>query len=148
MRKGKLDSNTQQMTLTLENFQQIRSGAQSPFWVGNLSHELIQKLGWVTPCVYFSKETLAHINEKHPDISDFDMLHIPLALKNGLVLKENSADNRVIIAYQPELQESRFRLVLKSTMRNTEIWISSFHRMKRRQTKSMLSRTTILQTHK
>ena len=136
------------MSLILADIARLRSKWDNPKLVGILPDAIVRALGWKCHNVYLSSKTLEHINKDHSDVSDFDLLHIPLALRFGLIVAEKSAPNRILISYQPRNEPRRYKCALKATSGATEIWVSTFHRMKARQTRAMLKRGTVLRRHR
>jgi hypothetical protein len=98
--------------------------------------------------VYLSFDSLAHIAKEHPDVTDFDLLHIPLAIRFGLIVREISAPDRLMISYLPKGGTRRYKCVLKAAAGTTEVWVLTFHKMRQRQTQAMLRRGSILRRHK
>ncbi|HUF55558.1 MAG TPA: hypothetical protein VMM55_03255 [Thermohalobaculum sp.] len=78
------------MSFTLENIEKIRRGFTHQ--VGELSDEVIRAVGWRCPYVYLSADSLSHIAEEHPDVTDFDLLHIPLAIRIGMVVHDTRTE--------------------------------------------------------
>lgn len=104
--------------------------------------------GWACANVYLSADSLNHIAEEHPDVTDFDLLHIPLAIKYGLIIRDTNASNHLMISYLPKGEGKRFKCVLKAAAEGTEIWVSTFHRIKARQTRAMLRRGSVVRRHR
>ncbi len=104
--------------------------------------------GWVCPYVYLSLASLEYIAARHPDVTDFELLHIPLAIKFGLIIREIGASDRLMISYLPKGGMKRYKCVLKAAAGTTEVWVGTFHRMRPHQTRALLGRGQVLRRHK
>jgi hypothetical protein len=65
------------MSLTLSDIDAVRRKTHNPIEVGELPNLIRLALHLRVPLVQLSTESLAHINARHPDISDFDLLLLP-----------------------------------------------------------------------
>jgi len=85
-------------------------------------------LGWPCPWVYLGQSGLDHIAKEHPDIDDFDLCWIPLAVESGMIVQLDKPPRKILIAYRADAD--RFYLgALKEAQRGTEIWVASFYRI-------------------
>ena len=133
--------------LTLEDLLSLLAGqVDRPIEVGQLPDDVITRLGWKLPHVYLSADSLQHIYTK-PDISHFDVLLLPLAISNGLLIHETARPEYVLSSYKRADGHQRYITVMKMAQDGCEIWIKSFHRARVRQTRSLLKRGSILKTH-
>ncbi len=135
------------MALTLSDIHALREKFTDPIVVGELPDSIRVELGLRVPLVHLSAVSLKHINEKHPDVSDFDLLILPFAIQSGLILRETQKKHVLLACYQEPGSHRRFIAIMKVTARECEVWLDSFHRMKTRQTKRLLRRAEILKSH-
>jgi hypothetical protein len=68
---------------------------------------------------------------------------VPDALRFGMVAQETA--EQLIFCYDHHT-ERRFRLMIKGTLRG-ELFVTSFHRIARHQTKAILVRADLLRKH-
>jgi hypothetical protein len=135
------------MSFTLEDIQALRQGAFSERQVGELPSRELRTLGWRSPLVFLSRDSLRHINEAHPDINDFDLLLLPEIIRVGLLVQEMEKPAYLAACYQSD--SKRFCAVMKvSTRSRFDIWLVSMRRMRPRQTQSILKRGRIIRPHK
>lgn len=98
--------------------------------------------------VKLARSTLNHIEKTHPDMFPDDILLLSDAIKGGLIIKEDRRPFHLSCAYQhPTIEKYRYIAGLKFAAGNHELWVSTFHRAKPRQTRSLLARGTILKRH-
>lgn len=137
------------MGLTLAAIRELEVGWTDPIGVGELRQEVITTLGWPSGIVYLSRETLFHVRERHPETTDIELCLVSLALRNGLIVAEDHRPNFVVVSYQhPEHPDRRYKASLKLASSRFDIWLTTFHRTARRQTRALLKRGRILQRHK
>ena len=135
------------MALTLEDIRDLSSRQRDPIRVGELPFEVAIKIGLSNHGVYLSRQSYQHIIDAHGDIDDYKLLLLPQMLKNGLIVQENAKQNVIIISYLDMSLGLRYVAALKIVQSNTEVWVSSMYRAKKRQTKSLILRGTILKNH-
>jgi hypothetical protein len=135
------------MVLILEDIEDLRSRQRNPIRVGELPFEVATKLGLLNHGVYLSRQSYQHIINAHGDIDDYKLLLLPQILKQGLIVQEDAKQNVLVISYLDQSSGLRYVTALKIAQSNTEVWISSMYRAKRRQTKRILKRGTILKNH-
>lgn len=135
------------MGLTLEDIAALRSGASDPIPVGELPHLIRLALGVRAPHVHLSRQSLEHINARHPDVTDYDLLLLPFTIQHGLILRERRKSNILLASYQQPMSQRRFVAVMKVTARQCEVWLDSFHRTKPRQTRRLLEKCEVLKRH-
>ena len=135
------------MILTIGDLEALRIGLRSPIVIGEVPFAVQQVLQLRVPNVYLSPESLSHIKVRHPDVGDFDLLLLPMAISRGLLVREIAKPNVIQACYQDPESYKRFVAVMKITNRDSEIWLQSFHRLKKRQTAQILKRSTILKKH-
>lgn len=135
------------MSLTLADLSALREKRRDPIPVGELPHLIKLALNLRVPIVHLSRESLAHIAKKHPDITDFDLLILPFAIGHGLLVREKSKKHIILASYNEPMSHRRFIAAMKVVERDCEVWLTSFYRTKPRQTKRMLSNAEILKRH-
>ena len=121
------------MILSLDDIDGLRRIREHVLKVGELRNDVRVALGLPLPDVHLSKPSLKHINEKHPDVTDFDLLHIPLAIRNGLLLREETKAAKLLAFYKVPEEERYFIAAFKLAQRGTEMWLDSFYRAKKNQ---------------
>jgi hypothetical protein len=136
------------MALTLEDLEDLSRNYRDPIWVGVIPNKVAEILELKNPNVYLSRFSLMHIQAAHPDIDNFTLLKIPFNIERGLLVQERAKPNILLSSFQDTGSNMRFISALKIAQAGTEIWLSSFYRSSQRQTKSILRRGMILQTHK
>jgi hypothetical protein len=112
------------MALTLEDIEALLGLERDPVWVGELPYEVANRLGIKNPSVYLSIERIWHIFERHPDITKFDLLHLPFVIRNGFLLREKEKQNCLIANYQIPDDRRRVIAPLKIANQECEIWVS------------------------
>ena len=132
------------MAFTLEHVQQVRNG--HPRQVGVLPDSVTRALSWPCPWVYLGQSGLEHIAQKHPDVSDFDLLWIPLAIASGIIIQVKTNPKKLLVAYSAE-PDRLYRCALKSAESGTEVWVDSFYRIGARQMSQMPKKGPMLRSH-
>jgi len=132
------------MAFTLEHVQQVRNG--HPRQVGELPASVWRALNWPCPWVYLGQTGLEHINRDHPDISDFDLLHLPSAIERGMLVHVAKDSRQVLVGYRAG-SGLIFQGALKSAQSGTEVWVSSLYRIKPKRMKGILRQGNLLRGH-
>ena len=117
------------MIFTVEDIGRLRSGSRGPITVGELPREVSRAMGLLVPLVYLSRESLAHINLRHPDITDFDLIAAPSVLKHGLILREIRRDNTYLASHVGIYCPKRMGLSMKVAEPDREAYMTSYHRV-------------------
>lgn len=132
------------MAFTLEHVQQVRNG--HPRQVGTLPDTVWKSLGWKCPWVYLGQSGLDHIAKRHPDVTDFDLLWLPLAIASGAIVTVTKNPRLVLVGYHAE--GNRFYMsALKEAQLTTEIWVSSFYRAKQEKVTRIERKGRLLRRH-
>ncbi|MGQ0740794.1 MAG: hypothetical protein ACT4OG_00635 [Alphaproteobacteria bacterium] len=98
--------------------------------------------------VKLSASTLRHIAKQHKHLFPKDILLIGEAVKRGMFVKESQRPNRFSAWYQhPKDEKKRFIVGLKFARGTHELWITTFHRAKKRQARALLARGVMLRKH-
>jgi hypothetical protein len=135
------------MIFTVEDIAKLRSGWGGPRPVGELPLHVAGSMGLLVPVVYLSKESLDHINLRHPDVTDFQLILTPFVLRYGLVLRETRRPNVYLCSYVGSHAENRrYGLALKVAEPDREAYLTTFHRVHKRQTNAWLKRCEIIKT--
>jgi hypothetical protein len=123
-------------------------GSQRYIALGNVPHHVASFYNANTIEVWLGKTGLQHIGERHPDIGVDDLLLLPLAIRNGLLIREIDREKELTVCFQhPTNEKLRYIAVLKFACGKHELWISTFHRAKARQTKRKLRRGRVIRNH-
>jgi hypothetical protein len=123
-------------------------GSQDHIVLGNLPHYVASFFSSNTVEVWLGKKGLLHIGERHADVGVDDLLLLPLAIKNGLLIRENDRRKEITICFQhPSNEKRRYIAVLKFACGKRELWVSTFHRAKARQTQRKLKRGHVIRNH-
>lgn len=133
------------MAFTLSDVQDLRAGRIASHLIGELPVAVCTILGWEHPWVYLSKESCQHIFEIHSDVTEFDLLALPAVIGGALLIRETHRPACLIASY---VHETKRYIATMKRARSLEIWITTFHRSKPKQTSALIKRGTILRTHK
>ena len=133
------------MALTLSDLQCLRCGVRASHPVGQIPPNVLSELGWDMPWVYLSTESCIHIFKVHSDLQEFDVLALPAVINRGLLIRETHRPRCLVASYV--LEGARYIATMKRAPR-CEIWVTTFHRSKPKQTKALLKRGEILRSHK
>ena len=102
---------------------------------------------WTCPWVYLGRSGLTHIAEQHPDVTDFDLLHLPMAIARGLIVRLEKSPRKILAAYKAE-HEKIYLCAMKAAQDSTEIWVDSFYRIKPGKFDNLSRKGTVLRSHK
>lgn len=121
-----------------------------PLVVGIIFEEHISAaMGAGTYEVLLSKDTVLKQLERHPDLGPEHYAMLPFIIRHGLVIHEKADTRNAAICYEPAplAPGGRFMVALKSPTDAKEIFVTSLHRTRPRQTRSLLKRGNILRNH-
>jgi hypothetical protein len=135
------------MSLTLEDIDALLRGERDSIWVGEMPLNVALSLGLAHPNVYMSRERIGHIFERHRDITRFMLLHLPFAIRHGLLIRETRKPECILASYQAADPNRCYIAALKLLSRDCEVWLSSFYRGNIRKTRALIRRGEILKTH-
>lgn len=133
--------------LTLEDIVDLALGKYHAVAVCEISHTFANFLYAQTPRVYLSRESLAHIRKEHPNDIISDFLILPDAIAKGMILRDMSRPNHLVVCYE-KAEGVRYVAVLKATLRGDAIYVQTFHRGRRRQTRSLMRRARLIRAHR
>ena len=131
------------MGLTLQDIHDCRVGYRNPIVVGELPESIRRRLKLRIPTVHLSRESLAHINQKHPDITDLDLPHIPHVIECGTLMQERAKPN-IILSHCKDEESHRHYVTVMKIVAGYELWLSSFYRVRDRQIEIFRKRHIIL----
>ena len=94
--------------------------------------------------VLLSRDTIVKEKVRHPDIDFEQYCVLPDVVRFGLVVQEYS--QQLVFCYEHH-SGRRYRAMVKATLAGHELYVTSFHRMRDRQTKAILKRGLILRRH-
>lgn len=135
------------MSLTLADINDLKQRYRNPIHVGSIPYAVAKHLELKNSNVYLSLKSYKHIQEDHPDISDYDLLMIPLAIQYGLLVTEYKKPNIIMCSYFDPNIGKRYIISVKFAANKTEVWVCSMYRAKLRQTRTLLKKGEILKTH-
>lgn len=114
--------------------------------VGRVINQARHHLSQKTSTVLLSTDTTRHILTKHGDhMEPSSLLILPEALKSGLWIADRERACRVTFV-EPKTG-IRFIAALKATKNRQEVYVGTFHRAAKGQTKALLKRGNILRAH-
>jgi hypothetical protein len=117
--------------------------------VGSVEPYVANSIGAIyTREVRLSRDNLIHICERKQHASIEELVMLPTAILNGFAIYDAKRQRCTTISWQSPDPATRFMVALKSNNYGTEIYVTTFHRMREGQTKSLLRRGHPLRTHK
>ena len=133
--------------MNIDDLSRLLSGESlPPIQVGVIYEaRLCQAIHATTHTVLLSKETVVKQKKEHPDLKNEDYWVIPDAIHHGLVIHERARPACLTICYNRREGE-RYMVALKGT-NSGAIFVTSFHKMRPRQTRSFLKRGNMLRQH-
>jgi len=134
--------------MDIEHLRALLSGErQEPMVIGALHTTAHSRaIGANTHAVLLSRETIVKQETRHPDIGFDDYRLIPYAIRFGLVLHEATRPRHLMFVFDDPWGR-RDRVMVRSTTNGNEIFVTSCHRTKQRQTKALLARGRSLRRH-
>lgn len=134
------------MFLELEDLHRLITGQVSTLDVGRVPDEVQPYFGSPTRAVFLSTDSIRHILQQHADhLETPELLKIPAALERGLWIADRKMS--CCISYFDAAESIRYICVVKVTRRRHELYLKTFHRGAKRQTKALLKRGPLLRTH-
>lgn len=132
------------MGLVLQDIFDCRTGYRNPIIVGELPDALRVRLKLRVPQVHLSRESLLHIQKRHPDVSDFELPHVSNVIDRGTILQERAKPS-IILSYSKDEESHRYYVaVMKIANAQCEVWLTSFHRTGQRQIRKWRQRHVVL----
>ena len=103
-------------------------------------------IGARTHAVLLSRDTIVKQEDRHPDIGFDDYRLIPYAIRYGLIVHESARPRHLMFVFDDPWGR-RYRVMIRSTTNGNEIYVTSCHKTRDRQTKALLSRGRDLRRH-
>ena len=135
------------MAIELSQVARLRRGGPVSAVVGPLAREGRLYLNCQATDVILAGDAMRHVAEVHADISDLDVISMSYGLRCGMYVTDNKRPHHLIIAYSHPDTQTRYKMIVKCTAEGRELWVSTFHRLRPRQTRALLSRGKILRNH-
>lgn len=135
------------MSIELSRVHALRQGWVSALAVGPLHKAGADYLKSTAGEVWISRERLLHIDNQHDGLSDFEIISMSFGLMNGLFVADEKRPNCLIISYVLPNQSRRYKIAIKSAAQGRELWVSTFHRTRPRQTRTLLTRGRVIKPH-
>lgn len=134
------------MALDLEDIINLLSGQQSTIPVGRIVNQARLHLTQKTSTILLSSDSTRHILSKHGDhMEPSTLLLLPDALRNGLWIADRH--NSCRISFFEKDSGVRYLAALKVTRDKKEVFVTTFHRAQKGQTKALLKRGNLLRQH-
>lgn len=142
------------MPLSLATIQtllvKLHDGLLDKVEIARLPNDVISSLDARFPIhtvsIHIDKYILHKILMKGVSISD--VANMQNYLDVGLTILEKNRPNSFILSVQNTNQTSRYKAAFKVAQHGHEIWVSSFHETRPRQTKALIARGYIIRKHK
>ena len=125
----------------------LRKGWKDEVVIGPLASEGVVHLRSSTDIVRLSRNSLIHIEERHGSITDFEIITIAYGLAKGMYISDSKRENHLIINYIYPDTGFRYKAAVKCANKGQELWVSTFHRLRPRQTKPLLKRGALIRPH-
>ena len=135
------------MSLELSQITALRRNCMTSAVVGPLAAQGVIFLQSNNPLVSITGERIAHIDASHQGISDVELLSMSYGLRHGLFIADSRKPDCLIVNYLEPGGIRRFKMAIKAVRHLNELWISTFHRLRPRQTKALLRRGVIIKKH-
>jgi hypothetical protein len=134
------------MALDLEDIINLLSGNTPWISVGRVVNQARSHLTQKTSTVQLSSDSTRHILSKHGDhLEPASLLLLPASLQNGLWIADR--ENSCRISYLEPESGIRYLAALKVTKNKSEVFLTTFHRAQKGQTKALLKRGKVLRNH-
>lgn len=106
---------------------ELAAGRHDPLEIGALPDRIKRYLGCRLPFVYLSKFTFDKIMRKHDHVTFFDLLVLPIILRDGTYIADRAG--AVVIAHKHPETGKDYIAAVKVTTDQCELWLSTFHRI-------------------
>ena len=134
------------MALDIEDIARLLAGNSDPIPVGKIVNQARSHLSQKANVILLSTETARHILVKHGDhMEPSTMLLLPEALRMGLWIADRPLWCRV--SFEEKRTGVRYIAAIKATKCKRELFVGTFHRSQKGQTKSVISRGNVLRNH-
>ena len=135
------------MSFSLSDINDLKQKIRHPIHVGNIPYAVANHLELKNSNVYLSLDSYNHIQEEHPDITDYDLLLLPLIIEYGMLVSEYEKPNIIMSSYFDPHIGKRFIASVKMAANKTEVWALSMYRARQRQSRALLKRGALLKAH-
>lgn len=135
------------MSLTLSDIDDLRRNRHDPIVVAELPNIMRLALRLRVPLVHLSNQSLRHIQARHPDITDLDLLLIPFVVRHGLILQMKNKRSIILACYQQPMSHRRYLAAMKVSSKGAEVWLDSFYRTRPRETARLMRKAEVLKRH-
>ena len=120
----------------------LLAGRKPEVEVGTLPQEVRRYLGCSRDTVFLTQYSLEHIFEAHGEhLMPKDILLVPEVLLRGLWLSDTRPNFAIVSC---AFEKMRFKAVVKTTIERRRNYLSTFHRMAKRQTASLIRRGKVI----
>ena len=134
------------MTLELSQVFRLRRGNHDEA-VGPLADEGVAYLRSSTSIVRVCGERVRHFDDRQRSLTDFEIITMSYGLAHGLFIADDDNTHCLLVNYCYPDTGVRYKIAVKVANNYTELWVSTFHRLKPRQTIPLLKRGRIIRTH-
>jgi hypothetical protein len=133
--------------MTVEDLLRLLLDKRPYIPVCKLPQDVCAAVGLATTTVRLSRASLTHIIGDHSDVDVSQLMMMPKAIQWGLLVDDQDRPGTIIASYQDPYAARRYIAILKITRNRQEIWVSTFHRSKERQTRRILEKGPVLKKH-
>ena len=134
------------MALDLEDIANLLAGNSAPIPIGRIVNQARSHLSQKTSVVLLSTDSTRHILTEHGDhMEPSTLLILPDALRIGLWIADRG--NSCRISFEEKSTGVRYLAAIKATQNRRELYLTTFHRAQKKQTKAVLKRGKILRNH-
>jgi hypothetical protein len=134
--------------MTPSDLLKLKQGLAEKITVCRISNFLASMFGSQTLDVYLSRYTFEKIARDHSDLFPNEIFYLREAIERGLIIQEKEKPHHFTASLQhPEHENKRFIASLKFAKRMHEIWVTSFYRTKKGQTRKKVERGQIIRRH-
>lgn len=135
------------MPIELSQIWQLRRDPRCIVFVGGLADEGCEYLASSTGIVNISGERLQHIMKDHKDLTEIDIISMSYGLQHGMFASDPRDSKCLVVTYVHPDTQVRYKIAVKCAAGGRELWVSSFHRMRKRQTSALLKRGKLIRKH-
>jgi len=133
--------------MTVEDLLRLLLDKQPYIPVCKLPQDVCAVLGVGTTTVWLSRASLTHIIGGHGDVDVSQLMLLPKAIQWGLLVDDRDRPGNIISSYQDPYADRRYIAIMKIARNRKEIWVTTFHRSKARQTRRILRKGPMLKKH-
>lgn len=136
------------MSLELSQLHRLMIGHDQSIQICTLEDRVMKQTGWRLPYVYLHHKYCLKILNDHPDITEIELLRLPVAVMKGeLILERNRCALDACYA-DPENGKSYIAIMKRAVSSpDYDIWVSSFYRLEDRKLRKLRREGTIVRPH-